>query len=205
MRLFLIRHGETEHNRLKILQGYDEVPLNDVGIRQATLLGQRLADTPPDHIYSSDLRRTVMTAAIVAAFTEAPVTYEPGFRERNPGELTGKSHEEGMAFFTDPDYHPPGGESVPDFVRRVREAFEGLVNKEGDSSRTVAVVTHGMVCAAFLSVCLEKSLEEIAETSWPNAALSIAQYEHGKWTATLLGDASHLGETPDSSLHATGA
>lgn len=202
MRLYLIRHGETEYNLRKLIQGYGEVPLNDTGIRQAAALGRRMAQLPLDHIYASDLRRATMTAAIVAAHTGTPIEYETAFRERNPGiHLTDKSYDEAEGFFTDIDYAPPGGETVQVFGDRVKRAFDDLLEKERARQRNVAVVTHGMVCAAFLRVCLDEPLEQIAATRWPNASLTIVDY-NGAWNLITLGDATHLEETPS---HATGA
>lgn len=202
MRLYLIRHGETEHNKNRLIQGHAEVPLNDAGISQVAQLAQRMADLPLDEIQASDLRRTAMTASIVAAHTGAPIMWEPRFRERDPGELTNKTYEEAMAFFTDPDYHPPGGESVPDFVRRVESGFSNLVATQGTSDKYIAVICHGMVCAAFLRICLGYSLEQVAEIRWPNACLTIADYE-GSWKLVTLGDASHVDAEPNSDPAAT--
>lgn len=204
MRLYLVRHGETEHNRLQIMQGHGEAPLNDRGIRQVTRLGQRLAAVPIEHIYSSDLRRAAMTAAIIAAHTGAPIEYHPGLRERDPGQLTGRPYAESMPFFTDPGYHPPGGESVPVFGERVRRAFEELLEREGGRNRRVAVVSHGMVCAAFARLCVGLAQEELADVKWPNASLTIAEY-NGRWNLIALGDASHLDDEDRGPAHAVGA
>lgn len=207
MRLYLIRHGETEHNRQQLIQGHEEVPLNDAGIAQAARLAQRMEAYPLDEIRASDLRRTAMTASIVAARTGAPIAWETGFRERDPGELTNKSYEEAMAFFTDPDYHPPGGESVPEFVERVGAAFTRLIDELGHTNRHVAIVSHGMVCATFLRVCLDYTLEEIAAHRWPNTSLTIADYEGRNWNLVTLGCTLHLedAEEEKTSAHATGA
>lgn len=204
LRIYLIRHGETEYNRTGLIQGYGEVPLNDAGISQVTCLARRLEKMPMDRIYSSDLRRTAMTATIIASFTGKPLVFEPAFRERNPGELADKTHEEGMAFFTDLEYEPPGGESVPVFVERVRKAFDALVEREGDNDTPIAVVSHGMVCGAFLGVCLGWPREKLAGTPWPNACLTIADYD-GTWSIDTLADDSHVNGRSTGTAHATGA
>ncbi len=204
MRLYLIRHGETEHNRRQLLQGHAEIPLNDAGIQQASLLGERMRDLPLDHIYASDLRRTTMTAAILAAHTGVSLSYDMAYRERDPGELADKSYEEGMAFFTDPLFEPPGGESVPTFATRVEAAFNSLIESEGDRGRNVAVVSHGMVCAAFMNICIGMPIEQIAATTWPNTCLTIADY-NGSWSLVEQGDASHLEGTEHLAGHNTGA
>jgi broad specificity phosphatase PhoE len=204
LRVYLIRHGVTEYNRKGIVQGYREVPINDLGIQQAARLAQRMADMPLDHIYTSDLRRATMTAAIIAAYTGAPIGYDVGFRERNPGDLSGKPQTESEGFFTDPAYDPPNGEGVPVFHERVRNAFSGLVKREHGSGRHIAVVSHGMVCTAFLRAVVGQSEEEVASTSWPNTALTIVDY-NGQWNIHTLGDATHLDGLDTHEGHATGA
>lgn len=130
MRVYLIRHGETEYNRTMKVQGHAEIPLNDLGIRQAARLARRFSGVRLDRIYASDLRRATMTAAILAAQTGAPLLYDPGLRERDPGDLTHKDYQESIRFFTDPDYEPPGGETHHDFLHRVRQTFEALIERE---------------------------------------------------------------------------
>ncbi len=64
--LFLVRHGETVDNANKIMQGQTQGQLNDEGVRQAEQLRNQLAATPIDMVVSSDLKRAVDTARIVA-------------------------------------------------------------------------------------------------------------------------------------------
>lgn len=191
MRIYLIRHGETEYNRRQLLQGYSEVPLNDLGIAQASRAAKRMAEVRLDHIYSSDLRRTTMTAAIIAAATGTAITYDEGLRERNPGDLTHKTYAEGIRFFTDPEFDTPGGESHQVFEQRVDEHFHRVIERDGDSDRHIALVTHGMVCRSFINTHLSEHAEAMAEASWPNTCVSILDY-NGSWNVVTLGDASHL-------------
>ena len=204
MRLYLIRHGETEYNHTGYVQGWGEVPLNDRGIAQASQLAKRMTEFPLDHMYTSDIRRTVMTACIIAAETGVSLSHEPLYRERNPGDLSDKTHEEAMAFFTDETYEPPNGESVPVFRERVERACEHLVNLEGDTDRHIAVVSHGMFCTGFARVALGFDPIEDPDFKWLNTCLTIADYEDGKWKLHTLADASHLDQSTHPE-HATGA
>lgn len=192
MRLYMIRHGETEYNAVARMQGWQEIPLNDAGITQAGLLGQRMAGVRLDHIYASDLRRTVMTACIVAAHTGTPISYEPLYRERNPGDLTDQEYESCMEFFTEPDFEPPNGESPSVFAGRVRGAFEKLIGLEGDSDRHVAVVTHGMVCNDFVKVFLGYDPREDEDFHWPNTCVMVCDYVDGEWVVERIACAAHL-------------
>lgn len=190
MKLFIARHGETDHNRNRIMQGYEEVPLNDRGIRQATLLAQRLRQEQVERIISSDLRRAVMTACIVASHTGAGMDYDPALRERNPGALIGQSYDFEPRFFTDETYVPPAGEGVLEFRARVRRAFEALAQDARHAGRRVAVITHGLVCHAFV---VEFFGEEAAEgVGARNASLTLASYTQGRWSLETRDCAEHL-------------
>lgn len=204
MRLYLVRHGETEYNAAGRVQGHSDVPLNDVGCKQVASLGRRLAGVDRlDHIYASDIRRAAMSAEIIAEHTGHEITYNPLFRERDPGDLAHKSHEEAIAFFTDIEYEPPNGESASVFVARVRDAIDHLLDLEGSNGRHIALVTHGMFCRAFIDICLGSEAEEVS--SWPNACLSIFDYNgEGVWEVVTLADASHL-EPEGPTAHGTGA
>lgn len=205
MRLYLIRHGETDYNKNRIIQGHTEVPLNDTGIAQATRLALRMKSIPLDLIYASDLRRAAMTATILASHTGVPLLYEPGFRERNPGDLCHLSYEEAAAFFSDPAYIPPSGESVADFEARTCEAFDQLIEREYRRNRHIAVVSHGMVCACFFRNQLNLPPEDQGRTRWRNTSVTIADYD-GDWRLVTLGDASHLDEDDEpAEVSATGA
>jgi 2,3-bisphosphoglycerate-dependent phosphoglycerate mutase len=205
MRLYLIRHGETEYNHTQRVQGWGEVPLNDRGIAQAAQLARRVAaDYSLDHIYTSDLRRTVMTACILGAETGAGLTHEPLYRERNPGDLSDKPYEEAMAFFLDDTYEPPNGESVSVFGERVGRACDHLVAAEGGTDRHIAVVSHGMFCNGFVRHCLDIDPREDPDFKWLNTCLTICDYTDGKWELQMLADASHLDESTHPE-NATGA
>lgn len=83
--LILARHGETEWNTQKILQGHLDSPLTTKGIRQAHVLGKRIARIRLDHLYSSDLGRAYETAKIVATYCQKPIQLDPQLREKHLG------------------------------------------------------------------------------------------------------------------------
>lgn len=203
MRLYLIRHGETDYNREQRIQGHGPVPLNAAGIDQVTRLARRVAaEGPLDHIYASDLRRTVMTAEILAAHTRAPITYDPLFRERDPGDLSEKSYDEARAFFTELPYVPPNGESVQVFLDRVQRAIDRLLAAEGHNGRRVALVTHGMFCRGFMQ---QLGRDPFEVQAWQNASLTIADYTPTThWTIQTLACTTHLDPEEIAPSHATG-
>ena len=204
MRLYLVRHGETQYNAVGRFQGWAEIPLNDNGIQQAARLAKRMEQYSLDAIYTSDLRRTVMTATVVAAQSNVPLIHEPLFRERNPGDLTDQPYETGMEFFENESYHPPNGESTDVFRNRVAEATNFLIKEEGDTDRQIAVVTHGMFCSAFARDQLMIDPFEDPDFLWPNTCLTVCDFIDGKWQMRFLADATHL-DGMDQPSHATGA
>ena len=93
-RWFLVRHGQTEWNRVGRAQGQADPPLNREGLEQADAVGARLAPVAFEAAYCSDLRRAADTAAPVMRGRDAPITYRRDLREKSFGEWEGMTYEE---------------------------------------------------------------------------------------------------------------
>ena len=174
--LILVRHGETDGNRQRIVQ-VPETPLNANGRAQAERLGVRIGSELAGRrvtLWTSDYRRAQQTAdPLVAALRVDPVI-EPLLRERNFGDLRGRTYESlGLDPFA-PDYHPPGGESWDQFFTRVEALWRRLdsIEVQGD---TLVVVTHGLVLRALVERHLGPSpgtLGEWRAEPWANTAVT---------------------------------
>jgi len=150
--VLLVRHGETAWNREGRIQGWAPTPLTDRGREQARQVGAHLADRGVDRVVASDLRRTKETASPVVRATDAPITFDRGWRERSFGVFEGMLADE--LFGSHPEYDvfeigyaaateaPENGESIVDTRERVLDAVDRLVD-DCDGGETVAVVTHG--------------------------------------------------------------
>jgi broad specificity phosphatase PhoE len=153
-RLLLLRHGETEWNERRILQGQADPPLSALGRQQAETIAGFVDAYAPNLAVTSDLRRARETAALVG-FTHARP--DPSWREADLGEWTGKSKHVLRAERLD-DYRawregrfsPPGAESFEQLCARVRSALTSLADHEG----TILVVTHGGVVRAACTLLL---------------------------------------------------
>jgi len=151
-RLLLVRHGETEWNRERRVQGWAPVPLADRGHEQAAALADSLADRAVDRLIASDLRRTLETARPIARAVGCELTTDRRWRERDFGVLQGLDY--GNLFLGHPEFTlsevgytaaeacPEGGESLLDQRERVLAAFDGLRASLGPDE-TAVVVTHG--------------------------------------------------------------
>lgn len=180
-RLTLVRHGESTWNSARRVQGQnDDAVLTDHGRAQAEVAARGLP-TDLDAAVSSDLRRTVETAAVLLAHRALPLRLDAGFRERHYGVL-----EEGPleavtpelmgvrdGVVVDPTAHPDGGESLDDFFGRVSEAVERV--RSTGAAHTL-VVTHGGTVRMIRAYCAGLALPGLAWDPVGNATV---------WTVAL--------------------
>jgi broad specificity phosphatase PhoE len=137
--------------------GQSDIPLNEKGLLQAEDVSQRLQGYRFSGIYSSDLRRAMKTAEIIAAGLHLPVNREPRLREINQGEWEGLQVEIIKARYavlwqqrsSDPaSIRPPGGETVGEVAERVRTALDEITRWFVNDS--VLIVSHGLALATVL-------------------------------------------------------
>lgn len=144
---YITRHGKTQLNEQKRLQGHIDSPLTPGGIDNAHTIASKLQGIALDGIYSSDLGRAFITAYIVAQdlYYTQPLNIVPELREVSFGDLAGQKIAEaeagnpGLQWIT--DYTPPNGESLQAMQERVLGYVFGLAEKQPD--KTVLIVTHG--------------------------------------------------------------
>lgn len=205
-RILLSRHGETDWNAERRIQGSTDIPLNARGEEQARCLADRLAGTPFCAIYSSDLKRAFRTAELTRERRpDIPLIPALELRERNWGALEGlrwddimRDHPDVAEGITsgDPDYAlPGGGESRAQVLRRATSLFLRIVKDH--PGQTVAIFTHGGVCATLLKHALGVSPRTRTSFLVENCALHILDFDGKSWTVRTLNDMSHLGDNCD--------
>ena len=202
-RWFLVRHGETEWNRIGRAQGQSDPPLNDAGRTQAHRVAVRLAGTDFERAYASDLQRAVDTArAIVPGGVPRLVTLTE-LREKNFGEWEGLTHREvairypdlyDRIFIDGPSFAPPGGESDQAFVERVSSAVQRIRRENNRPDGTLLVVAHGGTLRAMIVTLLDMQATAMWRFRLSNAGVSVVTaFGDGSATLDLLNDTSHLG------------
>lgn len=171
MKLFLLRHGETDWNKEWKLQGFTDIPLNEKGIAQAQEAAKRYADLPFDVVISSPLQRALNTARIIAEPHGLSVKTDSRLREICLGDLEGKKVEETDLdpllktardnFFNHPElYVPTGdGESLDDLDKRCRDFLED-VKKSYDSNCNILVSGHGALCKGIVRAAKSLPIED---------------------------------------------
>ncbi len=147
--LYLVRHGETDWNAARRIQGNTDIPLNDMGRSQAATTGKLLARREWDGIYSSPLSRAVETASIIADLVGLgePVLI-PAIAERNYGEAEGLNWEQIESRFPG-DTVVPGRETHEEVAERVIPALMSLARSRPGES--LIVVSHGGVIRSVLN------------------------------------------------------
>ena len=148
-RFFLVRHGETEWNRLRKIQGISDIPLNDTGRSQAAALGDILSKHRFDLIVSSPLSRALETAQIVARKLgmPAPLVIQD-LVERNYGEAEGSSGLELDTLYP-PGTEIPGREDRADVTKRVVRTLHDLAIRHPEAD--ILAVAHGAVIRCVVS------------------------------------------------------
>lgn len=196
-RLILIRHGETDKNRSKILHDVKDVQsINTTGRKQIHKAAVRLSKLSPFKIYTSTEKRAVESAKILAQKLDIPMEEMDGIQERNFGIFTSKSWDEArkvldsMALEERYDYVPINGESWRTFETRLEKAIRKIIKENED--KTIIVVTHGGAIKALIPLLLKVSKEESFKHVPGNASLTIFDFDDKGFNHVAINDTSHL-------------
>ena len=186
-RLYLCRHGQTDWNAEKKIQGSVDRELNELGERQALLIGEALKAVDITLVASSPLSRAFRTADLamsIACPGVEGVRIHPGLREMNFGELEGAVAAESSLYAEvnaawasgDVERKWPAGESPRDVELRGRQALAGLGllgQKDGPLHTHVAVVCHGRFNKILLSSLLGRGIDKCGEIQQGNCCINV--------------------------------
>ena len=175
MKLYVIRHGESENNQKNIYTGWAQVNLSEKGYADARSVGERiLSHVSFDQIYTSDLKRAMQTAETALPGCRYETT--PLLREYNVGTLQGSPGRNPNV--KNRDYTPFGGENAEMVRARIIEFMRLVEEKDVDS---VAAFSHAGLLCTMLSVVLGVEISG-ANISCANCTVAIFEYQKGKWT-----------------------
>lgn len=199
-----IRHGETDWNIQKRMQGHTEIPLNAMGKRQAKKIAQHLKHFGVDILYSSPLTRAHQTAVVIHKYHPIiPLLTSDALKERAFGELEGKTYEEIWQTYPEllfeqswnyPALKIPGGERLADVYNRVQKFLDEVLRK--DKGKTIVVVSHGVTIRCMICSLLQLPLEQGVFLDLENTSFSlIKQPEAGIAELHFLNKTIHLDNT----------
>lgn len=141
---YFIRHGETEYNKLRLYTGTKDIPLNDIGIKQAKSAAEILKDHPIDNIVCSTLQRAKQTAEIIAKELRKEVTVAKDIHERHLGTKEGTAIDPNIPIDRLIAETVKGEEDALEFQKRVVKGVSHILTNFSDNT---LIVAHGGVFA----------------------------------------------------------
>ena len=198
-RIILVRHGESEYNAKRIVQGHIDTDLTPAGVVQARLAAEYLkGNFQIDKIYSSDLRRAYRTAVIISDILELPVIKDQRIREMNFGQWEGRTYEH--IFQTDyetfqkwlqnPVACPlPSQEEISQFKNRLESFYQDILKEEANN---ILVVGHGGSIQGLLCIACGMGMENLWALKHSNTGISVIEVANPTVSIKMINSTSHL-------------
>ncbi len=201
--ILLIRHGETDWNAERRVQGHLNIALNAVGHRQAEMLATALRDEAPQVVISSDLQRACDTARPLVQGCGVEWIIDAGLRERCFGAFEGVRYDEIEMYFPQAhaawqareiDARYPAGihvaETLREFSQRAIASVVGHAQRH--AGKKIAIITHGGVLDCVYRFSTGMALEKARNVEINNASVNRFRWHQGRLELLQWGDVSHL-------------
>jgi broad specificity phosphatase PhoE len=198
-KIILVRHGETDWNRIRRIQGGDsDTPLNETGQRQAKALACRLKDETITAVFSSPLQRAFQTAQAIAAYHNLEVSPLPSLKEIKVGDLEGRLASDLVLRFDEflcgdgcekKPQQTPGGESAEDVQKRAWDTITGLASQQPEG--TLVVVSHYFVIMTIICRILNLPVSQMVRLRLSTGTISTFTIEKGNLRLELFNDGCH--------------
>jgi len=198
-RFILVRHGQTEWNRVERYRGRADIVLNDTGREQARRVAERLSGEPIAAVYAGPLQRTQATAQPIAAVKGLSVQILEGLNDVDFGVWQGLTPEEVAARYpgdyacwlnTPAELRFLNGDAVEGVSARAMSTVRALTARH--EGGMVVLVSHKIVNKLILCGVLGLPINAIWRIEQDNAAINRFEFEDGKWLVRLLNDTCHL-------------
>ena len=198
-RIYIARHGETEYNRLDIIQGSKDIALNAAGLLQARALANRFTEIPVDAIFSSTMIRARQTAEAVAVLKNMEVTTFPELKEMNFGDYEGLNYfdvkDDFMALKKDWetglfDKACKNGESPNEVYQRADHRCRTIF--EENEGKNILMVLHGRLIRILFTQWFGWDLRQMNQFSTPNVSFNLLEWENNSLKPVELNITDHL-------------
>jgi probable phosphoglycerate mutase len=199
-RFILVRHGQTEWNKVERFRGRADVPLNDTGLAQAEATGRRVAEEwTPVAVYSSPLSRAVKTAEAIAGHFALPVETHSGLVDIDYGRWHGLTPDDVKIRWPeihDAWYHKPHTARIPDGETLEDLRLRGLtmLNEVAaqHAGETVVLVGHTVINRVILLAVMGLDNDRFWRLRQDTCAINVFETENGDFTLVSLNDTCHL-------------
>lgn len=206
MFVLLVRHGQTDWNRVERFRGRFDIPLNQRGLEQAEATAARIAGGPrPGEILTSPLSRACQTADAVGRETgiaprvcEGLIDIDYGeWQGLTPDEVRARWPRELLAWYESPGTaRIPGGERLAGVQERASSsAREACARRAGDSSDRIVMVGHTVVNRLILMEALGSPLSRFWRLRQDPCAINLLEFDGASFSVVLMNDTCHLPES----------
>lgn len=203
--ILLIRHGETDWNAERRLQGHLDIPLNAEGQRQAAALGRALRNEQINAIFASDLQRAIKTAEAIAEPQGMKVMIDAGLRERGFGAFEGLLRTEMASAYPDAfaalqsrdiDACYPAGKNVAETLREFSARVMHTMTRLAATGqhKKIVMVTHGGVLDCVYRATNGMPLSKTRDFDILNAGLNRIEWDGAHFQVKEWGNVAHLVE-----------
>ena len=201
--IILIRHGETDWNRVRRLQGHWDIALNELGHRQASALARALSSEKPTAIYASDLQRARDTAQAVADRHQITVSIDARLRERCYGAFEGLLYDDidghfpqAFAQWQARELHArfPAGERQAETLHEFSARAVAVVTElaQRHDNEKIIIVSHGGVLDCVYRAAYGMDLLVERQFDMKNAAINRLHWNGKQMTVLQWADVAHL-------------
>lgn len=203
--IYLTRHGQTQWNVQKRMQGWLDSPLTINGQNEALALGKSLATIPFKAAYVSSSGRAIDTAKLICKNRQIPLFFKQPLKEIHVGEWQGMTNDEIQsqfpeqydAYYNAPsDYQSVEGESFQEVLNRVLPTIEEIINRY-DEDDAVLIVTHAVVKKLLIAHFKGLSIDEVWAPPFIHGTSLTKLHINAtnEMTIQMIGDTSHLSAT----------
>lgn len=196
--IYLTRHGQTEWNLEKRLQGRGNSPLTEAGIKGAEELRDRIKNLKLHEIYSSPIERALITANIIKGDHNLQIKTEDGFMEMSFGDYEGSKSDdilkENPAFDMNlimrgaTNISAPNGETLTQVRARVSETMDRIINE--NRGKTILIVAHGITLKALMHYFKDNEVD--GEVMGQASLTKVIVENDNEFKIEFKNDSSHL-------------
>jgi broad specificity phosphatase PhoE len=197
--IYLVRHGQTAWNKEEIFRGRADVPLDEIGFREAELVGEYLKGTDIHAIYSSPLSRARETARRIAQAFNLKVQSLLGINDMSFGKWEGRSLKEVQDF--DRELYQqwrekphlvrfPEGEGLDEVRVRAMASLDEVIQYH--HGKNLVLVSHRVINKVIICGILGIDNSHFWQIGQDTAAINLIRYQEGKYILSLLNETCHL-------------
>jgi len=206
-KVYLVRHGQTEWNKKLTFRGKIDIPLNEMGHREAEAISEALKDKNIEVIYTSPLRRSIETTEPIAKLFHLEIVPIEGLIDISYGDWEGLTFNEVKKRYSDqykkwekrPDLVKfPNGETLNEVRDRSFRAFKNIVKE--NPGKSILIIPHRVINKVLICSILGLSNSHFWEIKQDTGCINLIEYSNERFTLSLMNDTCHLKGIADGTV-----